>query len=384
MRNLCAAFVIVPVVLASGCGGGESSEPMTLTPPRVQKTDFGATADGRPVEMYTIRNGQGAEMTVLTYGGIIQSLKVPDRAGAIDDVVMGFDSVAEYEKRSPYFGALIGRVTNRIANGTFSLDGKAYTLAKNNDANHLHGGVKGWDKAVWQAEPFQDKRGPGLLLTHTSPDGDEGYPGRITAHVRYTLTAGNELIVEYHATTDAPTVINMTQHSYFNLAGGKATDILGHELTINADRFTPVNDTLIPTGELAPVDGTPFDFRAPTTIGARIASTDVQMTRGRGYDHNYVLNRTGDGLQLAATVYEPVTGRTMEIRTTEPGIQLYTGNFLDGSFTGKGGRSYPHRSGFCLETQRYPDSPNQPSFPSIVLRKGEDYRSETVFKFGAR
>lgn len=384
MRHLCAAALIVTSVLASGCGGGESSESMTLTPPRLQKADFGTTADGRLVEKYTIRNGQGAEMTVLTYGGIIQSLKVPDRTGAIDDVVMGFDSVAEYEKSSPYFGAIIGRVTNRIANGTFTLDAKAYTLANNNDANHLHGGVKGWDKAVWQAEPFQDKRGPGLLLTHTSPDGDEGYPGKVTAHVRYTLTADNELIVEYHATTDAPTVINMTQHSYFNLGGSKTTDILGHELTINADRFTPVNDTLIPTGELAPVDGTPFDFRTATTIGARIASTDVQMTRGRGYDHNYVLNRSGDGLQLAASVYEPTTGRTMEIRTTEPGIQLYTGNFLDGSFTGKAGRAYPHRAGFCLETQHYPDSPNQPSFPTVVLRKGQDYKSETVFKFGSR
>lgn len=357
---------------------------MTLTPPRLQKADFGTTADGRPVEMYTIRNGQGAEMTVITYGGIIQSLKVPDRTGAFDDVVMGFDSVAEYEKSSPYFGAIIGRVGNRIANGTFSLDGKTFTLAKNDGANHLHGGVKGWDKAVWQAEPFQDKRGAGLLLTHTSPDGDEGYPGTVTAHVRYTLTPENELIVEYHATTDAPTIINLTQHSYFNLAGNKAADILGHELTLNADRFTPVDGGLIPTGELAPVEGTPFDFRAPTTIGARIANTDVQLTRGKGYDHNYVLTRSGDGLQLAASVYEPITGRTMEIRTTEPGIQFYSGNFLDGSFTGKAGRAYPHRSGFCLETQHYPDSPNQPSFPSVVLRKGEDYKSETVFRFGHR
>lgn len=384
MRNLCAAALILTSVLASGCGSDESSESMTLTPPRLQKADFGNTADGRPVEMYTIRNGQGSEMTVLTYGGIIQSLKVPDRTGAIDDVVMGFGSVAEYEKSSPYFGALIGRVGNRIANGTFSLDGRPFTLAKNDGPNHLHGGVKGWDKAVWQAEPFQDKRGPGILLTHTSPDGDEGYPGKVTAHVRYTLTAANELIVEYHATTDAPTVINLTQHSYFNLAGSKAADILGHELTIHADRFTPVDAGLIPTGELAPVEGTPFDFRTPTTIGARIGNTDVQMTRGRGYDHNYVLTRSGDGLQLAASVYEPTTGRTMEIHTTEPGIQFYSGNFLDGSFTGKGGRAYPHRAGFCLETQHYPDSPNQPSFPTVVLRKGEDYKSETVFKFGAR
>lgn len=357
---------------------------MPLTPPRLQKAEFGSTADGRPVDKYTIRNAQGAEMTVLTYGGIIQSLKVPDRTGAIDDVVMGFDSVAEYEKSSPYFGALIGRVGNRIANGAFTLDGKTFTLAKNNGPNHLHGGVKGWDKAVWQAEPFQDKRGPGLLLTHTSPDGDEGYPGKVTAHVRYTLTSNNELIVEYHATTDAPTIINLTQHSYFNLAGSKAADILGHELTIHADRYTPVNDGLIPTGELAAVQGTPFDFRTPTTIGARITTSDTQLTYGKGYDHNYVLNRTGDGLQLAASVYEPITGRTLEIRTTEPGIQFYSGNFLDGSFTGKGGRAYPHRAGFCLETQHYPDSPNQPTFPPVVLRPGQDYKSETVFTFGKK
>jgi aldose 1-epimerase len=384
MRKLLTTAACGAFLLASACGGGSSSESMTVTPLRVAKTDFGATADGRLVEQYTIRNGQGAEMTVLTYGGIIQSLKVPDRTGAIDDVVLGFDTVAEYEKSSPYFGAIIGRVGNRIANGTFTIDGKTFTLAKNDGVNHLHGGVKGWDKAVWQADPFQDARGPGILLTHTSLDGDEGYPGKITAHVRYTLTAKNELIVEYHATTDAPTLINLTQHSYFNLAGAKAADILGHELTINADRFTPVDDGLIPTGEFAPVEGTPFDFRTPTAIGARIASTDTQMTRGRGYDHNYVITRTGDGLQLAASVYEPVTGRTLEVRTTEPGLQLYTGNFMDGSFTGKGGRAYPHRSGFCLETQHYPDSPNQPTFPTIVLRKGEDYKSETVFTFGVR
>jgi aldose 1-epimerase len=383
MRSLCTSALIATALLASACGGGESSDSM-LTPPRLQKADFGATADGRLVDKYTIRNAEGAEMTVLTYGGIIQSLKVPDRTGAMDDVVLGFDSVAEYEKSSPYFGSLIGRVGNRIANGSFTLDGKAFTLAKNNGPNHLHGGVNGWDKVVWHAEPFQDKRGPGLLLTHTSPDGDEGYPGKVTAHVRYTLTSKNELIVEYHATTDAPTVINLTQHSYFNLAGNKAVDILGHELTINADRYTPVNDGLIPTGELAAVQGTPFDFRTPTTIGARIANSDTQLTYGKGYDHNYVLNRSGDGLQLAASVYEPTTGRTLEIRTTEPGIQFYSGNFLDGSFTGKAGRAYPHRAGFCLETQHYPDSPNQPAFPTVVLRPGQDYKSETVFTFGAR
>lgn len=384
MRHLSALTLITITALASACGGGESSESMPLTPPRLQKAEFGTTADGRIVDKYTIRNAHGAEMVVLTYGGIIQSLRMPDRTGAFDDVVMGFDSLAEYEKSSPYFGSLIGRVGNRIANGSFTLDGKTFTLAKNNGPNHLHGGIKGWDKVVWQAEPFQDKRGPGLLLTHTSPDGDEGYPGKVTAHVRYTLTSENELIVEYHATTDAPTIINLTQHSYFNLGGGKTADILGHELLINADRYTPVNDGLIPTGELASVDGTPFDFRKATPIGARISAADTQLTYGGGYDHNYVLNRSGEGLQLAAQVYEPTTGRTLEVRTTEPGLQLYTGNFLDGSLTGKGGRVYPHRSGFCLETQHYPDSPNQPSFPTVVLRPGQDYKSETVFKFGTR
>jgi aldose 1-epimerase len=372
------------LALAAGCGGGESSDSMSLTPPRVTQNPFGSTADGRPVDIITLRNGKGAEMTVLTYGGIIQTLKMPDRDGNYGDIVMGFDTLAEYEQSSPYFGSLIGRVGNRIANGRFTLDGTTYTLAQNNGPNHLHGGVKGWDKLIWDADPFQDETGAGVILTLNSPDGDEGYPGAVTAHVKYTLTPNNELIVDYHATSDAPTVINLTQHSYFNLGGAQTQDILGHELMLNADRFTPVDATLIPTGELAPVDGTPFDFRTPTAIGARIDADHPQIAHGPGYDHNWVLNRTGDGLQVAATVYEPTTGRTMEIRTTEPGIQFYAGNFLDGSFTGKGGRAYPRRSGFCLETQHFPDSPNQPSFPSITLRPGEDYATQTVFAFGAR
>lgn len=357
---------------------------MPLTPPRITKANFGTTADGRFVEAYTIRNGKGMEMVVLTYGGIIQSLRAPDRTGAFDDIVMGFDTLAEYEAHSPYFGSLIGRVGNRIAGGAFTLDGRTYTLARNNGPNHLHGGVKGWDKLIWAADPFQDATGAGVLLTLTSPDGDEGYPGTVTAHVRYTLTPDNRLIVDYHATTDKPTIINLTQHSYFNLGGAKTPDILGHELLINADRFTPVDATLIPTGVLAPVEGTPFDFRVPTAIGARIDADHEQIAHGPGYDHNFVLTRAGDGLELAATVYEPVTGRTLEIRTTEPGLQFYAGNFLDGSFTGKGGRAYPRRSGFCLETQHFPDAPNQPAFPSIELRPDGEYRSQTVFAFGVR
>jgi aldose 1-epimerase len=355
-----------------------------ITPPRLTSVPAGTTADGTPVDLITLRNGKGIEITVLTYGGIIQTLKTPDRTGAIDDIVMGHDAVAGYEANSPYFGSLIGRVGNRIANGKFSLDGQTYTLAVNNGVNHLHGGIKGWDKVVWKADPFNDRTGTGVRLEYTSQDGEEGYPGKVTAHVVYTLTAENTLVVDYHATTDKPTVINLTQHSYFNLGGAKTTDILGHELEIVADKYTPVDSGLIPTGELAPVEGTPFDFRTATTIGARIDTKNQQLEYGKGYDHNYVLTRQGDGLQRAARVYEPITGRTLEVATTEPGLQLYTGNFLDGTITGKGGRRYPHRSGFCLETQHFPDSPNKPSFPSITLRPGQDYRSQTVFTFGTR
>lgn len=377
--------IVVMGLVAAGCGGGESSPPMPADDIRVMKTPFGATADGTPVDLITLRNGKGIEMKVLTYGGIIMSLKTPDRNGVADDIVMGHDSVAGYEANSPYFGSLIGRVGNRIANGTFTLDGKTYTLAKNNGPNHLHGGIKGWDKVVWKAgDPFQDRTGVGIRLEYTSADGEEGYPGKVTAHVVYTLTPENTLVVDYHATTDKPTVINLTQHSYFNLGGGKTTDILGHEVMLNADRYTPVDATLIPTGELATVAGTPFDFRTPTAIGARINDKNTQLEYGKGYDHNWVLTRTGEGLQLAARVYEPTTGRTLEISTTEPGIQFYTGNFLDGTIKGKGGRVYPHRSGFCLETQHFPDSPNKPAFPSVELRPGGEYKSKTVFTFGAR
>ncbi|MCR4376444.1 MAG: galactose mutarotase [Acidobacteria bacterium] len=387
MKNLLT-MVVAAVLLAPGCGRGESSGEVPLTQPRITRTPFGATADGTPVDLIALHNGKGLEMSVLTYGGIITSLKTRDRDGVADDIVLGHDSVAAYEANSPYFGSLIGRVANRIANGRFTLDGQTYALAKNNGPNHLHGGLKGWDKVVWKADPFQDRTGVGVRLEYTSADGEEGYPGTVTAHVVYTLTPDNRLVVDYHATSDKPTVINLTQHSYFNLAGAKAADILGHELQINADRYTPVDEGLIPTGELAPVDGTPFDFRTATAIGARINTAgtagNVQLERGKGYDHNYVLTRSGDGLQLAARVYEPITGRTLEITTTEPGVQLYTGNFLDGTITGKGGRVYPHRSGFCLETQHFPDSPNKPGFPPIELRPGGEYTSQTVFAFGAR
>jgi aldose 1-epimerase len=351
--------------------------------PRLTKSPFARTRDGVSVDLITLRNQVGTEVRILTYGGVIQALKTVDRQGASDDIVLGFDTLSDYEEKSPFFGTLVGRYGNRIANGRFTLDGQTYSLARNNGPNHLHGGNKGWDKAVWVAgEPFQNENGVGIVLSHTSPDLDEGYPGTVRADVTYTLTDANELIVDYRATTDKPTVINLTQHSYFNLAGAKADNVLTHELQLNADGYTPVDAGLIPLGHIAPVAGTAFDFRTPTAIGARIAAVDEQIARGGGYDHNFVLNRTGDGLALAARVTEPLSGRTMTVTTTEPGVQFYTGNFLDGTLIGKGGRAYPRNAGFCLETQHYPDSPNRPAFPSPVVRPGQAYQSRTVFAFG--
>jgi len=382
-------FVLAPIVasaaLAGGCGGGQSSTPVETPNPKLTQAPFARTPDNQVVDLITLRNSNGVEIGVLTYGGVIKTLRTPDRGGALDDIVLGFDDLASYVTKSPYFGCLIGRYGNRIAKGKFTLDGTAYTLATNNEPNHLHGGKKGWDKAVWAFDTFNNASGTGVVLTHTSPDGDEGYPGTVKAKVTYTLTDKNQLIVDYEATSDKATVINLTQHSYFNLAGGKAADILGHELMLNAGQYTPVDATLIPTGQIAPVDGTPFDFRTSTPIGARINDAkNEQLTRGKGYDHNWVLTRAGSGLSEAAQVYEPTTGRTMAISTTEPGIQFYSGNFLDGTLTGKGGRVYPNRSGFCLETQHYPDSPNHPNFPSTVLRPGETYKTQTVFTFGVK
>ncbi len=381
----CLTTLLAGMTLAGGCSREESSAPVQTPKPKLMQGPFDRTPDGQVVDLITLRNGKGLEMTVLTYGGVIMSLKTPDATGALDDIVLGFDDLKSYVEKSPYFGCLIGRYGNRIAKGKFSIDGTAYTLATNNNGvNHLHGGNKGWDKAVWGFEPFQNAKGVGVVLTHTSKDGDEGYPGTVKAKVTYTLTDANQLIVDYEATTDKATVINLTQHTYFNLAGAKANDILGHELTLNAAQYTPVDDTLIPTGQIAPVEGTPFDFRASTKIGARIGQDNEQLTRGKGYDHNFVLTRTGAGLSEAARVVEPLTGRTMTVATTEPGIQFYSGNFLDGTRVGKGGRVYPQRSGFCLETQHYPDSPNQPTFPSTVLRPGDKYSTQTVFTFGVK
>jgi aldose 1-epimerase len=351
----------------------------------VKKESFGTTADGAPVDVYTLTNAGGTEVRAITYGGIILSLRVPDRGGALGDVVLGYDTLDGYLKSSPYFGSIIGRYGNRIARGRFKLEGKEYKLAVNNAPNALHGGLKGFDKVVWKAEPFEKSGSVGVVFTYTSADGEEGYPGKLDSTVTYTLGDANDLAFEYHAVTDKATPVNLTQHTYFNLAGDGAGDVLGHELVLKASRFTPVDKTLIPTGELRSVSGTPFDFTTAHAIGERIGADDAQIKFGGGYDHNFVLDKAeGDSLQLAATVYEPTSGRVMEVSTTEPGIQFYSGNFLDGTITGKGGHVYRHRAGFCLETQHYPDSPNQPKFPSTILKPGEEYRSRTVYTFSVR
>jgi aldose 1-epimerase len=364
---------------AVGSGAGASGKG-----PAVTRAPFGRTPAGEAVESFTLTNAHGIELRAISYGGIIVSLRVPDRDGRLDDVVLGHDTLDGYLARPSFFGALVGRYGNRIAGGRFTLDRHTYPLATNNGPNHLHGGVRGFDKRVWKAEPFARPGTAGLVLTRTSPDGEEGYPGNLAVRVTYTLTDRDEVGFEYFATTDKPTVVNLTQHSYFNLAGDGKRDVLEHELMIDADRFTPVDKTLIPTGVLAAVAGTPFDFRKPAAIGARIAADDEQLRNGGGYDHNYVLNRRGQGLTPAMRVFEPTTGRTMDIATTEPGVQFYSGNFLDGSITGKAGHVYAKRYGFCLETQHFPDSPNHPGFPSTVLRPGREYRSRTVLTFGVR
>ena len=361
-------------------GASDVLQPPAGAKPGVTRGAFGKMPDGQAVEMFTLTNKNGVEVRAITYGGIITSIKVPDRDGRMGDVVLGFDSIDGYLGEHPFFGAIIGRYGNRIAKAQFTLDGRTHQLAANNGPNHLHGGVKGFDKVLWRGEAVSGANG--VTFSRTSPDGEEGYPGALSVRVTYTLTDANELVVDYHATTDKATPVNLTQHSYFNLTGDGSSDILGHQLTLHADRYTPVDDTLIPTGEIAPVQGTPFDFRKPTAIGARIDQADAQLKNGKGYDHNWVLSRKGAGLQPAARVVEPKSGRTLEITTEEPGIQFYSGNFLDGTIKGKGGHVYKLRSGFCLETQHYPDSPNQPKFPSTILKPGETYKTKTVFRFG--
>ncbi len=353
----------------------------------ISSAPFGRTPVGVAVERYTLRNRNGLEARIATYGGIVTRLTAPDRKGQYADVVLGYDTLEGYLKSSPYFGALIGRYGNRIAKGRFTLNGRKYTLAINDAPNTLHGGTVGFDKVVWKAtQSVVTPNGPQLTLTYLSRDGEEGYPGNLNVTAVYSLTDDNSLRLDYTATTDKDTVVNLTQHSYFNLRG--RSDILAHVVQINADRFTPIDSTLIPTGELRPVAGTPFDFRKPTAIGARLdANTDAsdeQIRFGKGYDHNWVINKPVGALTVAATVYEPDSGRVLEVSSAEPGLQFYSGNFLDGSLTGKGGQVYALRNGFCLEPQHFPDSPNHPGFPPVVLKPGQTYKNTIIYRFSAR
>src|SRR5216684_3986313 len=348
---------------------------------KVTKEGFGKTPDGQDADIYTLTNSGGAEVKITNYGGIVTSLRVPDRNGKLDDIVLGFDNLDAYLKGHAYFGAIIGRYGNRIAKGRFTLHGVEYKLAVNNGENHLHGGTKGFDKVVWNAKPRKVANGAALELTYLNKDGEEGYPGNLSVKVIYTLTNANELKIEYWATTDKDTVVNLTSHSYFNLSGQGNGDILNHQLLINAQRFTPTDAGSIPTGELKSIKGTPFDFTSAFRIGDRINDDDQQLKFGKGYDHNFLLNGRRGTLRQAAVVYESTSGRSMEIWTTEPGIQFYSGNFLDGTLTGKNGKVYQQRYGFCLETQHFPDSPNHPSFPTTVLRRGQQYHTITIHKF---
>jgi aldose 1-epimerase len=351
---------------------------------KVSKESFGKTADGESVDLFTLTNRNGMEAKITNYGGIVTTLTAPDRSNKYADVVLGFNDLDSYLKGHPYFGALIGRYGNRIAKGRFKLNGAEYKLAVNNGENHLHGGIKGFDKVVWTARSMRTKLGPALSLTYVSKDMEEGYPGNLTVKVVYTLTNNNELRIDYTASTDKDTVTNLTHHSYFNLAGEGNGDILNHLLLLKASRFTPTDAGSIPTGELRNVQGTPFSFLKSTAIGERINQDEEQLKFGQGYDHNWVVNGRAGALRQAASVYESTSGRVMDVWTTEPGIQFYTGNFLDGTLTGKSGKPYARRTGFCLETQHYPDSPNEPKFPTTTLRKGATYRSTTIYRFSAR
>lgn len=377
MRHVNRRFptaALFMLLIFFGCVNQEKGKPTMM------KETYGKLPDGTAVDLYTLANRSGMEVKITNYGGIIVSIKTPDRNGRMGDVVLGYDNLDGYVTKNPFFGCLVGRYGNRIGKARFNLSGVEYKLASNNGQNHLHGGLKGFDKQVWQARALDD--GTGLELKYLSKDGEEGYPGNLSVTVTYTLGDDNSLKIDYLATTDKETVLNLTNHSYFNLAG--EGDILGHEMMIDADRYTPVDSELITTGELRAVAGTPFDFLKAMPIGARIDADDEQIVFGKGYDHNFVLNHKPGEMGLVARVYEPKTGRQMEVFTTEPGVQFYTGNFLDGSIRGKSGRIVERRSGFCLETQHFPDSPNKPQFPSPVLKPGETYRTSTSFRFSAR
>jgi aldose 1-epimerase len=353
--------------------------------PNIAVTPFGTLPTGESVNLYTLKNGYGTEVQLTNYGGIITSIKAPDRNGRIADIVLGYDNLDGYLKSSPYFGAIVGRYANRIARGKFTLDGETYTLPVNNGPTSLHGGIRGFDKVVWTAKPFENKEGQGVVLEYTSRDGEEGYPGTLRVRVTYTLAADDRLIVDYRANADKATPVNLSQHTYWNLSGDASKSILDHFIVINADSITPVDSTLIPTGEIRPVEGTPFDFRNPKRIGKDIdQKQDDQIRYGNGYDHNFVLRRINpapNSFTLAAQLVDPSSGRVLDVQTTEPGLQFYSGNFLDGTITGKGGAVYRFRNGLCLETQHYPDSPNHPNFPTTIVRPGHEYKSRTVFEF---
>lgn len=379
--GLGIAFVLS---LSSICDVCEAKILMEKEGITMTKEPFGKVPEGESVDRYTLENQNGVKVGIITYGGIIQSLHVPDKNGEIEDITLGFATLEGYLEGHPYFGALVGRYGNRIEKGTFKLDGETYKLAINNGPNALHGGLKGFDKQVWKAEEIVQNRIPALKLQYTSDDGEEGYPGTLHCTVIYTLNNENALTIDYFAETDKATPLNLTNHAYFNLAGQGEGEITDHLLMLNADRFTPVDDTLIPTGELRPVKGTPMDFTDPKRIGQDINAESEQIERGGGFDHNFVLNKDDYSLTLGGWAYEPQSGRAMEFYTTQPGVQFYTGNFLDGTLTGKGGKVYKKRYGFCLETQHFPNSPNQPEFPSTILRPGEMYHHTTIYNFSAK
>jgi len=369
------------VALSGACAAEPESTSEPESEPKVTSMTFGTTPDGETVEKFTLSNASGMEVDIVAWGAAITRIQVPDRDGSQADVALAFGELEPYLEPHPYFGSVVGRYGNRIAKGRFTLNGVEYTLATNNGENHLHGGERGFDRRLWKAQASTTAEGQSVELTYVSPDGEEGYPGTLTATVTYTLTPQNAIRMAYRATTDKDTIVNLTNHAYFNLAGHGNGTTLDHELTLDADRFTPVDEGLIPTGELRPVEGTPFDFREATAIGARIGGEDEQLKFGLGYDHNFVVNGEAGTMRRAARVVEPKSGRTLEVHTTEPGIQFYSGNFLDG-VAGKDGRTYPYRGGFCLESQHYPDSPNKPQFPSTTLKAGQEYSTTTEYRFG--
>jgi aldose 1-epimerase len=385
--RMTGSLAVMIIVMAS-CSPkkDQSTEPAIDTvAASIAEIPFGSLPDGTPLTLFRLRNASGVEADITNYGGIVTALRVPDRAGKIEDVVLGYDSLAGYLKAPSFFGALVGRYGNRIANGKFKLDGKTYTLVQNNGKNHLHGGKRGFDKVVWTAVPSSTPDSATLKLTYLSPDMEEGYPGNLDVTVVYTLTNDNALHISYEAKTDKKTVVNLTNHSYFNLSGNTRRDILGHTLTLRASRFIPVDQTLIPTGEIRPVKGTPFDFLQPAVIGARIDDPkDQQIKVGRGYDHCFVFDKPLGGYAEVGTLYDSISGRQMDLYTSEPGTQLYSGNFLDGSVTGKFNTVYARRYAVCLETQHFPDSPNKPEFPSVVLNPGDLYKTRTTYKFSVK